>query len=285
METPLYLYISSGEKSVFYTLKLRFKFKSRGKSFYSSRFVKSLSVDFNEALKKARVLSERYDIAFKEPKDDHHWRMNQHASKEKIHGSTVLTFGKYQGKSIKSVLDSNPQYFSWLARNDKGNSRIISAIVDYLKQNRPDILNEKSYPCVDRVQLKKLWYDQSCHIGTLNGKIVFKGRVNKSWTTEGKWGQEAIVVLETVEGNHIKIKSRSADAFSLLEEEWYEIEATVIGHVDFKGIKQTLINRASIRRRFDDQASKNYEVQRQGLIDELWKKSKSCNNTSRDKHS
>lgn len=270
METPLYLYISSGEQSVFYTLKLYFKFQSRGKTLYSSRFVKSLSVDLDEAIKKAHGISRRYNLPLREPEQASKWRMKSHAAKHKVYGSTLLSFGKHKGLPVKQVMADDPGYCRWLCENHTGESRSVSAVVSYLKANMNLTDTASKSQTKTRDALKRTWYSKSRHLGKIGETVTLTARVNKAWTTEGKWGVSSTVVLETVDGHHIKIQSRSSDAFKFDEEEWYEVSGQVTTHTQFKYIKQTLMNRIKIIRHLDHIESRNIEKERQQKLERLW---------------
>ena len=114
-------------------------------------------------------------------------------------------------------------------------------------------LQEKSVEQpVDREKLKAAWYGRSQHIGSMGETLTILARVNKSWQTESKWGVQCIVVLETEEGSHIKIKSRSKDTSK------------------YKYIRQTIINRVSILKSLDHIESSEVEKRRQELIEKSW---------------
>lgn len=267
VETPIYLYISSGEKSVFFTLKLYFKFESRGKTFFSSRFIKSLSVDLTEATLKAENIAKRYGLPLKKPSQGSAWRMKSHGARTKVYGNTVMSFGKYKGMQLKDILKKDPKYCHWLCKNSENPSSEVFKIVSFLRSALKEKPNQKP---VDREKLKLAWYSRSQHIGVIGESLTILARVNKCWQTETKWGTQCVVVLETQQGNHIKIKSRSKDAFKLHEDEWYQINGTVAEHSKYKYILQTIINRVTILRSLDHKESALVEKERQKLIDNAW---------------
>jgi hypothetical protein len=196
--------------------------------------------------------------------------MKSHASKDKVFGNTKFGFGKYKDHTLYEVIDLDPGYCKWICENNTSNVRDILKIVNYLKNVRIENESSKVFEKKRRDSLKKAWYENSEHMGKSGEQLNLTARVNKMWKSEAKWGTQCIIVLETVVGNHIKIKSRSADAFKMDEEEWYEFTGQVCGHEVFKSIKQTIMNRVIIKNHLDHYASEHLERERQQNIDKVF---------------
>jgi len=63
---------------------------------------------------------------------------------------TIFTFGMYEGKSVKEVIEINPTYLNWCAINinpfymtDEAIEEIRNIATDYISSNSREILHEK----------------------------------------------------------------------------------------------------------------------------------------------
>lgn len=89
---------------------------------YNSKFIQNLSIDFNEAISKARLIcgededSETYSKRLISNPDEAAEIKRLGTSKENAESNGVFTYGKYKHSNISEVFDTDKKYVEWIAK-------------------------------------------------------------------------------------------------------------------------------------------------------------------------
>lgn len=223
------------------------------KTFYRERYVKNLSTDWAEAIKKAEELSLIRNTTFID--------YSQEVS-DIIYGGDVLRFGKYKGTRIAELQDG---YLLWLAKDCFDSELKQKAVnecvkrglyVEYEGEFKPKTL-------VDYILKRKTSVGHHFE----NGQKVkgIKVKINRSTSFESTFGDVYVFEFETEDNKLIVYKgSKCSYTFNLPEDVYPDqlgldpylrkgdslIVNGTIEHSEYRGEKTTYIKRPKFLNQF-----------------------------------
>jgi hypothetical protein len=201
-------------------------------------YIKNLSMNENEAVQKA--LKEENDIVKVDTTVDYELRGNSYFKRPAIYIDngieTVVDFGKYSGKTLKEIIETDSQYFLWLSDNcsNLSLSKIINNL-DWLKEHKERIEKEI------QEKLNNPIGNFVCEIGK---RQEFKLKISKIANWDSDFGSVSLYVMKDEFDNVFTWKTSPK---GLEKDKEYKLLGTVKDHVVYNGIKQTELTRCKIK--------------------------------------
>ena len=248
-------YIDSGKFNGFYTLRT----VVAGPGFYNDQYIKTLSRDWGKAFvkyEKFLEVSQREQLTGEGDEFMlNEWGMGgsqdwsiAHYHRWKIQFERgVMPFGKHTDTKVS---DLTPGYRLWLrdlatkkvAAGNKNLAKTWQLALDALKPYEAEyaetIANKEKR--AKEIEAKKA---KSKHVGEIKKRIIKTLTCEAKWPYESDFGGGEISLLRDEEGNTLK----TFGVCAIGKGETKTVKFTIKDHQEYKGEKQTLINRLMVQ--------------------------------------
>lgn len=152
-------------------------------------------------------------------------------------GVDNFTFGKYNGSNIMDVIEDDPQYVDY----------ILKANAESLPIEHPRSVYEVTlntiYHTVKDNNIELVKPSVSEHIGEVKDKITLEVSVKRKAVLHTDFGMTTLYVFEDVVGNVI-VTYYSGSKWRASIGDTGTLTATIKGHDEYDGVKQTKLTRA-----------------------------------------
>lgn len=152
-------------------------------------------------------------------------------------GVNTITFGKYNGMDIMEVIEDDPEYVDY----------ILKANAHQLPIEHPRNVYEVSlntiYHTVKDNNIVLVKPSVSEHVGSVKDKIELEVSVKRKAIRPNEFGGTALYVFEDVEGN-VYVTYYSGSKWHASIGDTGKLVATIKGHDEYDGVKQTKLTRA-----------------------------------------
>lgn len=269
-------YISTGERSVFYTLRKVFKETVYGRGYVENGVfrgeireeirdwhVQSLSRDLNRAKKKAEQIVGRVVEVGKYAAEQIMNAPRDARSREDI-DDTVFHFGKFGGKPIAEIFESEPEYVLWVATEYSSSDIAVQMNIEHCRELAADLIKQreeenrqKKLAAIEREEGRKRAAMDSQFVGQPKDRLELTVMVEKeiSFPSSFVYNETVVIyIMRTTDGNEIVWKTSGSCNTQLTEHWMAKIKATVKEHTIYeKAIgadtiptNQTIVNRVAL---------------------------------------
>jgi uncharacterized protein (DUF3820 family) len=249
MSVQTQVYISSGQKNGFYTLRVH-RFAGE---FSTDFYLRNLSTDPDKAEEKARdyfnrVYADRPDATFAGYADFDLTPWGQSLAPWERYAladieNGIWPFGKHKGTKI----DSSPESYLVFWSNIKdASTRPAQALVEKCREIC------ESRGLYDKIKAEREQREEqdrlnSAHIGKIGERVTLTVTIGKRITVETDFGGYRLYILRNATGQVILYKDYTGTSklSEYKEGDTLTLKATIKAHSEYKGVKQTVINRPS----------------------------------------
>lgn len=258
------IYISSGRKNGFYTLRSA----TTSAHYTSDNHLRNLSTDPDKAEEKAKAYFDRVygkdcvDVFFAGFADFdltpwgaglQPWEREQFSMIE----CGEWPFGKFKGQGIKDAPDSYLLYWSQqTVEADKTDRRVANALIEVCRSvvDARGLTSKFEERRAAREAQKALDAQVSNHIGEVGKRLDLRLTVRGSTRFETMYGWTYIYFMADDAGNVVIGKFSNPLKQDIDSQQWYEIrqddvvvvKATIKDHGERDGVKQTVVQRPKV---------------------------------------
>lgn len=259
-----HLYISTGETTKMFTLRLFTKYHKHT----TNEYLCNLSIDHAKAVAKAQQISKemmiplresvaaelneitRMNAAEREARLARRVAENEELQKQialeivqrkaAVEASSKFLTGKHEGYEMEEVFASDPEYIEWICGQDD--------VQDPTHLWQFTNIKVKSLFGARVAELKKL-RDGADYVGAVGDKLLIQVRCVKRIALEQSYGFNsswADMYLMVDSNQNVFMTVYSGTAWEMKVGDTYQVKGTVKDHVEYKGTKQTVLTRCKL---------------------------------------
>jgi hypothetical protein len=242
-------YLATGSKNVMYTLRYAVDYfsESHNRHFLSDRYVKTLSQDYNDAIKKCESFHSTVYIGSGNKFYTNDRRTQQHMT-------NIFQFGKHRGQTVEEVYENDKKYLTWLVTNYQNkftDKYVLPLIIKDLHEEAIKI--DKIITERQKAKLLSSYQGNIKDRLELDVTLVFK--TSFEVPSYSGYGTDIIAIYKMVDGNHNAYIWKTSSCLLKEEEdrtrpiqkgESFRIKGTVKEHSEYKNEKQTILTRCKL---------------------------------------